>query len=174
MLRQKELYYTDQILRQISGILAPFGGFAVLLVSDPAQIPAVLGRVVWDSSTRGSTEADDFGRILYTGMFNQVIELTEVRRLDNIPEAVVFLEILDRLRDGECTKADWLLVCQTRSKSTMGPVPWNQRFDDNADDVTYLFNTNKEVNQYNNKRLTQIQKPIALIEAQHTGKSKSM
>ena len=133
----------------------------------------MLGRVVWDSSN-GGTEADDFGRILYNDLFEQVIELTEVRRVDDIPEAVRFLELMDRLRDGECTEEDWNLVCRTCSKSTMTSVEWNERFGDDVDDVTYLFNTNKEVNQYNNKRLTQLGKPIALIEAEHTGKSKSM
>ena len=68
MLRQKELFYISQILKQISGTNDAFGGFTVLLVGDPAQIPAVLGRVVWDSSN-GGTEADDFGLILYNDLF---------------------------------------------------------------------------------------------------------
>ena len=72
---------------------------------------------------------------------------------------------MDRLRDGECTEEDWNLVCRTCSKSTMTSVEWNERFGDDVDDVTYLFNTNKEVNQYNNKRLTQLGKPIALIKS---------
>ena len=174
MLRQKELSYVDKILRQISTIDKPFGGYAVLLVGDPAQIPAVQGRVVWDESNGGS-EDDLHGHLLYTSMFQSVIELTEVRRLDNTDDdAVKFLDLLDRLRDGECTDADWILVKETCSQDTIPAAQWNERFNDDTNDVTYLFNTNNEVFKYNIERLKKLKKPIALIEAEHTGNSKKM
>ena len=56
----------------------------------------------------------------------------------------------------------------------MDPIQWEQRFGESQNDVTYLFTTNREVQEYNHKRLNQLQKPIALVEAKHTGRSKKM
>lgn len=73
MLRSKELCFIDHFLHQISGKNKLFGGFAVLLVGDPAQIPAVLGKTLWDSSAK--TEHDKFGQMFCKGFFKKVVEL---------------------------------------------------------------------------------------------------
>jgi ATP-dependent DNA helicase PIF1 len=172
MLRQKELSYVDKILRQVGDKDEPFGGFAILLVGDPAQIPAVKGRVMWDRST-GGTDHDNFGHWHYSS-FNEVIELTEVRRLDDADGALQFLELLDHIRDGDCTEDDWIHTKVSCSKETMPAAEWKRRFEDTTDNVTYIFNSNKEVNAHNTKRLCSLAEPIALIEAEHTGESRSM
>ena len=48
---------------------------------------------------------------------------------------------------------------------------WKQRF--GGDDVTHLYTTNKQVLSYNLTRLKELKKPIAKIEAKHTGYGKS-
>ena len=102
MLRSKELYFIDQFLHQISGKDELFGGFAVLLVGDPAQIPAALGKTLWDSSAK--TEHDKFGQMIHKGFFKKVVELLDVARVatDQGDETVTgaptreeFLAILD-------------------------------------------------------------------------------
>jgi hypothetical protein len=80
MLRARELYYTDQILKQVFGNNKPFGGIAVVLIGDTGQIPAVLGRSLWDKRP-GQNEDDKQGQLLYELHFKQVIELTEVKRV---------------------------------------------------------------------------------------------
>jgi hypothetical protein len=172
MLRQKELSYIDKILRQVGDADEPFGGFAILLVGDPAQIPAVKGRVMWDRST-GGTAHDNFGHLQYH-TFNEVIELTEVRRLEDADGALAFLDLLNHIRDGDCTEDDWKHTKVSCSKETMPAAEWKERFEETTDNVTYIFNTNNEVNAHNIKRLISLDEPIALIQAEHTGESRSM
>ena len=182
MLRAKELHYIDQYLRQIAGNDLLFGGFAIVLVGDPAQIPAVLGWTLWDK--RGGAQEDKLGQAIYEAFFGKVIELLEVKRVEqeqsegddedsNIPSAARYLEILDRIRDGECTEEDWVLVSKVCSRDTMGEAKWNERFG-NDDEITYLFTNNRKVDNHNAKMLKRLNNPIALIEAEHTGNSKKM
>ena len=109
MLRQKELYYLHLYLQQAAGNQLLFGGFAILLVGDPAQIPAVLGRCMWETRPGGSQE-DDFGHEFYKAFFSKVIELVEVRRVVGSVEAASFLTQLDRLQAHETADECWDLV----------------------------------------------------------------
>ena len=77
MLRARELFFIDQILRQVGDPEQLYGGFAVLLVGDPAQIPPVKGQVLWTDNKK-SPEADKNGHLLYDSFFHNVIELEEV------------------------------------------------------------------------------------------------
>lgn len=129
------------------------------LVGDPAQIPAEVGRVVWDLSRENEKPDDTQGQY--------------VRHRDDLPEARDFSSILDRLRDGECTRKDWERVRRACSKSSLSSREWKERFDESTNYVTYLFTTNKEVNEFNHQRINQLDNPIALIEAEHTGSGKS-
>jgi len=81
MLWQKELHYIDLCLREIMGNNLPFGGLAVVLVGDPAQLPPVGGRSLWDNS-RGQKGDDDNGYLVYTTWFNKVIKFSVIKRID--------------------------------------------------------------------------------------------
>jgi hypothetical protein len=176
MLKQRELFYIDQTLRDISAKNVLFGGYAVLLVGDPAQIPPVLGRELWKIGTvRGGRACpsldDEQGLNLYTNCFNSVVQLTEVRRVDQDSEdASLFLEILDRLRDGLNTESDWKIVKNKCSHHSMPAPQWENRFGETTNDVTRIFFTNVQVDDYNIKRLGQLSTPIALILARHNNR----
>jgi ATP-dependent exoDNAse (exonuclease V) alpha subunit len=175
MVRQREVYYLHKQLQAITGKHdAPFGGLVVLFLGDPAQMPPVGGRVAWDGSTCKNKD-DEFGYQLYTWNFDNVIELTEVRRVDSDDdEAEYFTELLDRIRDGTVTHADYDRLLQN-SRGTIGDSEFARRFNDDEHEVTCLFCTNKEVNAYNSQRLKKLGEKIMLIEAKHTGpKAKQM
>ena len=106
-------------------------------------------------------------------LFLQIIAVPEARRVLDDPETARFLGILDRMRDGLNTEEDWLHVCQVCSRDTMGETEWKRRFG-NEENNTFLFTTNAKVDCHNHQRLQKLGKPIALIEAEHTGKSKKM
>ena len=183
MLRAKELWYTHQILQAVFGNDELFGGIAVVLCGDTGQIPAVLGSSVWDKRNVRD-EHDTQGQVLYASNFKKVIQLTEVKRvvadqsggsveIPEAPSAERFLEILDSIRDGAVTNDDWKLIGKICSRYSMSETKWKERFG-KEEDITFLFTTNAKVKEHNAKMLKKLNKPIALIEAQHTGKSKSM
>jgi hypothetical protein len=153
MLRQKELYWIDERLKQIMRNGHPFGGMAVILSGDPGQIPPVQGRCLWD---RSSKKGDDFsGLNSYNSMFKRCVILTEVKRIEQYPDAATFLKILDNLRNGENTIGEWHTVCTTCLRDSIRRKEWEDRFGGDQD-VTYLFTTNKEVTTYNHSRLKQL------------------
>ena len=120
MLRQKELYYIDQRLRQIMGNHHPFGGIAVILLGDPGQLPPVGGRSLWDESKKGFTTENSDGFSLYQSFFTNVVILDSVQRVDrDISQEKIdqFLAILSRLRDAENTLDDFHLVAKTCCQS---------------------------------------------------------
>ena len=50
---------------------------------------------------------------------------------------------------------------------------WKSKFGDNCTEpVTHLFNTNAEVLKENHKELKKLEKPIVLVQAEHTGGGK--
>ena len=59
------------------------------------------------------------------------------------------------------------------TQSSLSPREWKDRFDISTNDVTFLYTTNKAVHANNHERINKLGKPIALIEAKHTGKAKS-
>ena len=102
-----------------------------------------------------------------------MIAVAEARRVLDDAETARFLAILDRMRDGLNTEEDWIHVKQICSRDTMGEIEWGKRFG-NDGEITFLFTTNAKVDNHNHRRLKQLDKPIALIEAEHTGDSKKM
>ena len=171
MLRQKELFAVDKRLRQIKcqpDLL--FGGVTVVLCGDPGQLPPVKAELLWDGQKVSGKKL--LGYCLYM-QFESVVRLDENKRVDmNDPRAVYFIEFLLRLWDGECTEGDWVTVRDQCSYYKMGVDKWKRRGFDNPH-LTHLYTTNADVDVRNLSCLQQLGKPIALIEAAHTGRGKS-
>ena len=166
MLRQQELHYVDHRLRQIMGSNKLFGGVTVVLIGDPAQLPPVKGKCLWDA--KPSTEHEKIGHGLWK-CFDTVVQLKINRRLDrNDPDAVAFNDFLMALRDGKNTEADLENVRKHCSRYTMGMDKW-RRIGFDGEDVTHLYTTNKDVHKHNAKCLMELGKPVAFVRAEHTG-----
>ena len=89
------------------------------------------------------------------------------------PDSVFFNEFLERMRDGLNTEADYEKVRKSCSRCSMGLHEWAERgFEDS--NTTYLYTNNKDVHKHNEKCMNQLDTPIALIEARHTGQGKKM
>jgi len=94
-------------------------------------------------------------------MFDKVIKLTVNQRVQGMStEQVQFRDLLLRLRRGESTHDDWKLLL-TRQPSNITDI-------DQFNDVTRLFYSNEQVGNYNHEQLTQLQQPVAHINARHS------
>ena len=170
MLRQKELHWMDKRLQQIMGNHLPFGGVAIILMGDPGQLPPIKAKTLWFHKPK--TDNDRCGATLYKTFRHNVMELQEVKRIEGDPDAEEYLGIMMAVRDGEGSKDQWHSVVSNCCQESMTLQEWKERF--GGDDVTYLYTTNKEVLDHNLKRLKNLGVPIARIEAEHTGRGKSM
>eukprot|EP00957_Ditylum_brightwellii_P054080 4096408-Ditylum_brightwellii.AAC.1 len=141
MMRQKEIYYLDKRLKQITCSSTPFGGVTALLVGDPVQLPHVQGQTLWDHNF--STTDDSRGFNVYK-LFTSVVELVANNRLDRSdPDAVLFHDILQRLRDVKNTEDDWQILKQKCSRFSKGFQRWDaEGF--NSPECVNLFCTNAE------------------------------
>jgi len=54
--QQRELHFIDQRLREIKANDSLFGGVTVILIVDPAQLPPVCGKSLWEDSTGAHVE----------------------------------------------------------------------------------------------------------------------
>eukprot|EP00957_Ditylum_brightwellii_P098266 7487489-Ditylum_brightwellii.AAC.1 len=79
MVRQKEMYYLDERLKQIIYSSIPFGGVTVLLVGEPAQLPPVQDQTLWNHI---SSNAGDSRGYNACSLFTSVAEHVENHRLD--------------------------------------------------------------------------------------------
>jgi hypothetical protein len=128
---------------------------------------------LWDNSL-GLAGEDNIGFMLYRQYFSSVVVLETIRRLDmSDPSAEMFQDILDRLRDGNNTEADWK-VMKKQCQEEMTIAQWNAQFQDPNIDVTKLFTTNREVCNENHTRLNQLGEKIVLINAKNTGNASRM
>ena len=164
MLKQVELYYLNERLKEIMGNNRLFGGLAILMVGDIGQLPPVQGKVLWDHKCSGDEAKAHF---LYN-MFDVISELTENVRLNsNDEDAVLYDGILKRMHDGNNTNEDAEIINKMCSRHRMREKAWSES-GFRSNDAIHLFVTNREVDQHNKRMLLENGNPIALIRAKHT------
>ena len=97
MLSQTLLAYLDYRCREGNPgfSMLPFGGKAILLVGDPAQLPPVMGTSLWTKTFKSKEHRD--GWTLYQ-LYRNVVKLNIVVRQNE--EQDRFKEFLNNLRDG--------------------------------------------------------------------------
>jgi hypothetical protein len=126
MLKARELCYVDKRLSQIMECKDPFGGITAVLVGDVAQLPPVQGNPVWNFTT--SNGGNDLTGKNICKHFSSVAILRENHRVDhNNKDSVLFEGFLTRLRRGDSTEDDLLLVRQKCSRYAMesqSPGSW--------------------------------------------------
>lgn len=165
MLRQRELHFIDRRLREIMDDDSIFGGITVVLMGDPAQLPPVAGKCLWDAT---STIVEDLAGYGLYQSFTMAIRLNVNNRLNSDdPDAARFGAFLCRLRDGACTEEDWNTVKELCSYYNMGNDEWKRRGFDSPD-TTHLYCTNREVHDHNTKCIKQLDKPITFLEAENS------
>eukprot|EP00957_Ditylum_brightwellii_P141592 10786664-Ditylum_brightwellii.AAC.1 len=110
MMRQKEIYYLDERMKQTICSSIPFGGVTVLLVGDSVQLPSVKGQTLWNQN---SSKADNSRGFNVYRLFSLVVKLVGNNRLDRSdPDEVLFYDFLQRLRDEKNTEDDWHMLRQ--------------------------------------------------------------
>ena len=132
------------------------GGLSLVAVGDLGQIPPVADKPLY-ATTVNSGGVSQQGRLAYLSI-TKCIFLEEVVRQEGDP---AFRELLLRLRDGASTRADW---CELMSRTPARA--------DNAElfgDATLLHPAVADVDAANEEKLRQLQRPIANLNAVHSG-----
>ena len=158
MLGQTTFGWIDKRCKQATGFHdRVLGGKSLILIGDPGQLPPVADKPLYHA--KPSNSIGEQGYQTYR-MFDKVIKLTVNQRVQGIStEQVQFRDLLLRLRKGESTHDDWkLLLTRQPSKFT----------DIDQFDATRLFYSNEQVGNYNHEQLTQLQQPVAHINARHS------
>ena len=97
--------------------------------------------------------------------------MSKNERLDaNDNDAIAFNNFLLRLRDGNCTTEDWLMLRNKCSKYSIGFSEWKERGFDNPEIIS-LFPTYDQVDKFNTERIKQLNMPINCIKSKNTGKA---
>ncbi|KAJ7157745.1 hypothetical protein C8R46DRAFT_821359, partial [Mycena filopes] len=113
-----------------------FGGIHVVFAGDFAQLPPVGQKRLYAhfgpkdiaaaATKRG--QKDVFGKLLWLSV-NSVVMLTQNMRQTG-PENKLFIDLLERLREGKCTNADYALL-NTRLASNL-TIDWQSETWKNA------------------------------------------
>ena len=159
MLGQKTFAWVDKRLRQATGALhEPLGGVSVLLFGDFAQLPPVADRALFVKSSVGGVTFHGYS--VYR-MFSTVVILNQVlRQAGADPRIQSFRELLLRIRDGNITHNDWQTLLQCT------PIEANNSAD--FSDAIRLFYDKQSVAKFNYEKLTELEAPIAAINAIHS------
>ena len=145
MLASNIMEYLDQVFRAVRKNDAPFGGIQVILIGDFFQLPPV----VTDKNGRIRKLQDSdycFNCKTWKDLDLVPIVLKEVKRQTD-PE---FVNVLNNLREGK-TELNDLRVIWTREEEVKDFV----KSSDSAD-ILKLFSTNENADNYNLKRLSEL------------------
>ena len=158
MLGQKKLARLNRRLKEIKATDKDFGGINMIFVGDFAQLPPVGDRAMWKKTRYGQEGIE--GYTLYRSI-KTCVKLDEPQRQDDD----IFLNMLERFRNGTVTEADWKIL----NKRNPNILKQKKKFPKNYDDFIRLFGSNEEVNNYNLlEKLVTLGNPIAKIKAMHS------
>ena len=123
------LFKISETLSKATGNTNAFGGINIIFAGDFAQLPPVKQVRLYSNintntaSATGKTQRNIMGKLLWSSV-DTVVELTEVMRQTGASN-IRFVELLSRLRLGECTEDDYnLLNARVISSSTARDETW--------------------------------------------------
>ena len=158
MLGQVGFGWIDRCCKQATGVFSQvLGGKSLILTGDPGQLPPVADKPLYHAFPSNAIGEQGFQAYQ---MFDKVVKLLVNQRVHGEnAEQETFRQLLSRLRVGESSISDWELLL------TQQPI--------NVDlssfcDATHLFYSNKKVESYNDDQLTNLNQPIASINACHS------
>ena len=135
------------------------GGCSCLLIGDWGQLPPVMDLPLYTTVSR--SELSDLGSANYH-QFDHAIVLKQVMRQSGEgTDQKCFRDLLMRLRNCLTTVDDW--------KVLMEQTPVQVEDASQFDDALRLFSTSMSVAEYNTEKLRANAKPVAAIEAIHSG-----
>ena len=151
--------WLDRRRRQATGFSDKmFGGFSIILVGDPGQLPPVADKPLYHA--KPSNETGQQGYIAYM-MFDKVVKLTVNQRVHGTSnEQSQFRDLLGRLRLGQSTVQDWEMLLTQQ--------PLHFTYLSEFIDAVRLFYSNEQIGNYNRDKLLMLNQPVATIEAQHS------
>ena len=149
MVSNVTLLHIHQRLQEIFGTSGSvlFGGKSIIAVGDLFQLEPIRSKPVFENYK------DDTLNICHPWHVFQMIELRKVMRQKDDKR---FTDLLNRLRVGSQTDEDIQLI-QSRSINSSDP--------NYPHDVLHIWAENNPVNQYNNMRLQEINKPLFYLRA---------
>jgi ATP-dependent DNA helicase PIF1 len=142
----------------------PFGGRSIILFGDFGQLPPVLDLPMYTNNA-SRDESSNNGLVAYK-QFKEVYELEQVHRQSGT-EQQEFKDILLRLREGETNINDWKILAKRFDENL------NRIERDRFQDAVFILTKWVEVDKVNNEMLRSLNRPIAKINAVHTGGSEA-
>ena len=155
MVRADMMDAIDFVLRSVRRRADPFGGVQVIMIGDLYQLPPVIKDYAWDVLKHYYRTGYFFSSNVFQRCNALCVELTKVyRQKDDI-----FLDILNRIRDGIATEEDLKLLNQQYSPKEL-----------EDEEIITLCTHNTIADQINQKKLAEIEEPIKKLKAKITGK----
>jgi len=148
MLKADTFKLICEILRQATGVTSkPFGGKVILFSGDFYQIPPVIKsyenkKDQWLFQSDEWTNAD-----VHVEQYHQIYRQKDAK----------FIEFLQNIREGKWNKEMDSIIKQCENNNL-------------SDDVTHFFSMNEECNDWNMKKLNEINSPEIIFNAEIHGK----
>ena len=147
VIRCEFLHTISTMLMRATGRSLPFGGLTVIVAGDMAQLPPVAEARLsaWIDPTRASasdrSQRKLKGKILWLSV-TTVVMLDKINRHSGV-ENVPFVDLLSRLREGNCNFADYRLLQSRLVSPQLNIQQWNLGINDFAP-IIATDNTTKD------------------------------
>ena len=162
------------ILRQIFNPNQRFGGMIILLAGDHGQLPPICALPLYsDVKARGNTETKKcFSGYMEYIQIRKVCFLEKVERVDAGEQKLT--DMLTAVRDGLVEDSDTDPTFQTLSSRFPMNLSAMDRAQFEDEKVVHLWYCKKPVQEYNAKKLQELDTPVARICAAHPDKASAL
>ena len=160
MIGKASLFRIDSRLRQIHSMKqdCSLGNLSTALVGDFAQLPPMGDTPLYTNEAKSKETKS--ARALFQE-FDFVVNLSRNYRV--LPEELVFAQYLERHREGNVTLDDWNMLAQRQFH--LLPPEEQALFQD----ATRLYTTNRATDEYNLRKLIELNNPIVKLISENTG-----
>ena len=157
------LYTIHKRLCEAKGVTLPFGGVAIILMGDFAQLPPVLDTPMYSPPEKVRKTFVLTTALSLFKLFEKTVVLDQIMRQQG-DDQKDFRDLLSKLSEGKFGKKDWEKL---KERDLNGPNFSPEQKQEFLLSATMICAYNEDLHEHNKRRILALNAPLAHVKAEH-------